>query len=167
MWEAQLPTPRSVEMQFEDWLEERCGQSPLSAVVQNAIEDPEEPNLLDIVAAWVSYEDTILGLPSYSAFMSGLILIIDDWVEGDKKRINGTPLARDATTGIVYEVKHLIPATAHVPEGDDSEMYVGIPHELFNASAFEAQRVKAQQHQMQVIQEALAGLAPRARKHRK
>lgn len=158
MWHHQLSTPDSVLYSFQDALEDEELQKTLAR--NSTFADWGDPCLLDIVATWLGTEDTILWIPSYEVLMVGLVLIIDSWIHGEKKRIIQSTLWPDPETGEARVVERLLPVT---PEGYSYEhdLEVGIAHQLFNRSAFDATRAIAQQKQQHKIQEQLERLLPR------
>lgn len=149
MWQNELYTPDSVCNAFQDWLSSDEGKKERQGWL-------DEPNLLDIVGAWLGGRDhDIIWIPSYEMFLVGLVLIIDAWNEGDKKYIERTPLWPDPETGEARVVSNLLP-----PSGEryDHEFEIGIGHALLNRSAFDGTRWIAQQKQQYNIEQQLARL---------
>lgn len=157
MWHHQLSTPDSVLFSFQDALDDDELQATLTR--NSTFAGWGEPCLLDIVATWLTTEDTILWMPSYDVFMIGVVLIIDSWINGEKKCIDQYPLWPDPKTGQARVVEHLLPVTQ---EGytEEHDLEVGIAHELFNRSSFDTQRAIAQQRQLSRIQQHLERLLP-------
>lgn len=157
MWHNQLYTPDTVHHSFQDWLSSDDGKQHL--VWHDRFGAAwGKPSLLDIVATWLGHEDNILWVPSYDVFMAGLVLIINAWLDGDKKYIDQNPLWPDPETGEPRVVKDLLP---HARERYDHEIEIGIGHSLLNSSAFDAARTIARQKQQNRIEELLARLQPK------
>jgi hypothetical protein len=155
MWHQQLFAPRSICEEFENFLEQLTEDQDTRRVFYQG----ESPCLLDLVAAWVAFKDTILWFPSYDVFMAGLVVIIEAWLNGDKKQINSFPLWHDPQTGIDQVVEHLLPRNERGTHYEH-DFEVGIAHVLLNPSAFNAQKERALQAQQHAIQLHLERLLP-------
>jgi len=153
MWQNKLYTPDNVVHGFQDWLSSQEGQEHLAW--HRRIGDWGNPSLLDIVATWLAHEDNILWLPDYDVFMAGLVLIINEWLDGDKKYVDQSELWLDPETGEPQVVEDLLPQDRY-----DHELEIGVGHSLLNRSAFDGAKAIAHQKQQHRIEELLTRLTP-------
>jgi hypothetical protein len=149
MWQC-FETPQSICSQFAAFVGSPCATEAF--INAYALDDDDSPALVDLVVYWLDYKATILSMSSYDKFMAGLLLIINAWIQGDRKYIEGRPLWPHLVTGEAMEVPCLIRDESDNEYHDRDE---GPRHPILRRDAWDSLRSDWQQAQQRRIEEKL------------